>query len=282
MTRHAPLSRLSPAASLPGPFSRCCASRRRRPSRRGRCASSCSFGCRAGRPTPWHGAGGARAGAALRPAGGGGELRRRRRQHRRRAGRPQRAPDGTTLLLAGQGILAINQSLYPRLSSAIRSGISPSRHARRHRQCRWAHPQAACAASIVELIAPRRGQRRGRSPYGLSGVGSLSHLSAEVLAAAGWVPFLHVPYPGAALMLTGSAAGRIAFGFVGASGLSAGGTGRHAACAGGDDTTAYRPAARRPDDVGDRLPGSRRAVLVRSVAPSATPVPVLARLRLSR
>jgi len=188
------------------------------------------------------------------------------------------APDGTTLLLAGQGILAINQSLYPRLSYDPERDFAFLGMLGVTANVVLAHPQAARAASIAELIAAARAAP-GQISYGSFGVGSLSHLSAEVLAAAAGVPFLHVPYPGAAPMLTDLVAGRIAFGFVGAS-LAApaerAGTLRALA------VTTPRRIAPLPDvptmlEIG--YPDLDAPSWFALVAPSATPVPVLARLR---
>jgi tripartite-type tricarboxylate transporter receptor subunit TctC len=187
-------------------------------------------------------------------------------------------PDGHTLLLAGQGILAINQALSPRLPfDPVQDfaflgmfGITAN--------VILAHPQAARATSIAELIAAARANP-GAITYGSFGVGSLSHLSAEVLAAAAGVQFLHVPYPGAAPFMTDLTAGRVGFGFPGAPlAVPAARAGTLRALA---VTTPRRIAAlpEVPTMVELGVPQLDAPSWFGLVAPSATPAPVLARLR---
>jgi tripartite-type tricarboxylate transporter receptor subunit TctC len=188
------------------------------------------------------------------------------------------APDGYTLLLAGQGILAINHVLSPRLTyDPVRDfaflgmvGVTAN--------VILAHPQAARATSIAELIAAARANP-GQITYGSFGVGSLSHLSAEVLAAAAGVQFLHVPYQGAAPMMTDLTAGRVGFGFPGAPlAVPAARAGTLRALA----VTTPRRIAPLPDvptmvELG--FPQLDAPSWFALVAPSGTPAPVLARLR---
>jgi tripartite-type tricarboxylate transporter receptor subunit TctC len=188
------------------------------------------------------------------------------------------APDGYTLLLAGQGILAINHVLTPRLTyDPVRDfvflgmvGITAN--------VVLAHPEAARATSLAGLIAAARAAP-GRMSYGSFGVGSLSHLSAEVLAAAAGVQFLHVPYQGAAPMMTDLTAGRIGFGFPGtplAVPAARAGTLRALAV-----TTPRRiaPLPEVPTMVELGFPQLDAPSWFGLVAPSATPAPVLTRLR---
>jgi tripartite-type tricarboxylate transporter receptor subunit TctC len=188
------------------------------------------------------------------------------------------APDGHTLLLAGQGILAINHVLSPRLTyDPVRDfaflgmfGITAN--------VILAHPDAARATDIAGLIAAARAAP-GAITYGSFGVGSLSHLSAEVLAAAAGVQFLHVPYQGAAPMMTDLTAGRVGFGFPGAPlAVPAARAGTLRALA---VTTPRRiaPLPEVPTMLELGFPQLDAPSWFGAVAPAATPSAVLVRLR---
>lgn len=188
------------------------------------------------------------------------------------------APDGYTLLLAGQGILAINPVLTPRLSYDPARDFAFLGMLGITANVVLAHPEAARAASIPELIAAAR-SAPGQISYGSFGVGSLSHLSAEVLAAAAGVQFLHVPYQGAAPMMTDLTAGRVGFGFPGAPlAVPAARAGTLRALA---VTTPRRiaPLPEVPTMVELGFPDLDAPSWFGLVAPSATPAPVLGRLR---
>jgi tripartite-type tricarboxylate transporter receptor subunit TctC len=122
-------------------------------------------------------------------------------------------PDGYTLLVAGQGIMAINEVLYRHIS------YDPARFEYVGMMGDIANvlvvnPQALPVSNISEFIAAAKA-RPGEIPFGSNGVGSLSELTTEVLANAAHVKFLHIPYQGAGPMASDLRAGRIAFCFTG-------------------------------------------------------------------
>ena len=186
--------------------------------------------------------------------------------------------DGYTVLVAGQAILAINKALYPSLA------YDPDR------DFAWigmlgsipnvlvAHPDAVPARSVKELIELARVQP-GKISYGSNGVGSLSHLSTEVLANAAGVKFLHVPYQGAAPQQADLLAGRIGFSLIGTSAaLPLVKSGKLRALA--VSTDARIPTlADVPTLVESGYPKLDVPVWFAAVAPAATPAPVLATLR---
>ncbi|WP_197425039.1 tripartite tricarboxylate transporter substrate binding protein [Bordetella sp. N] len=187
------------------------------------------------------------------------------------------AADGYTLLMAGQGILAINQPLYGHLSydPAAFEYIGMMGD---NANVLLANPQTLPVASVAALVAEAR-KRPGEIAYGSNGIGSLSHLTAEIFANAAQVKFLHVPYQGAAPMATDLRAGRIAFCVTGSTlavSLSKGGGLRPLAV-----TTGVR-LPQLPDTptlVESGYPALEAPSWWATMAPAHTPAPVLARLR---
>jgi tripartite-type tricarboxylate transporter receptor subunit TctC len=116
------------------------------------------------------------------------------------------APDGNTLLFSTPGPLAINAALYPRLGydpaafSPVSLGVIVANVV--------LVPATWEARSLAELIALAR-QRPGTIAYASAGVGTTSHLAAELLRAEAGLDLLHVPYRGTAPALTDLIAGRV-------------------------------------------------------------------------
>ncbi len=124
--------------------------------------------------------------------------------------------DGYTLLVAGQAILSINKALYAKLAYDPDAdfrfvGIMGSLP-----NVLVTNPDAIPAKNMKEFIEYARNKPDGVS-YGSNGVGSLSHLTAEVMASAAKVKMLHVPYQGANPQMTDLLSGRIGFSFIGSS-----------------------------------------------------------------
>ena len=123
--------------------------------------------------------------------------------------------DGTSLLVAGQAIMAINKALYGSLSYDPQGfvwvgalGSLPN--------VLVTNPGTVPARNVAEFVALARSKPDGLS-YGSNGIGSLAHLSTEVFASAANVRFLHVPYQGVAPQVSDLLSGRINFSLIGAS-----------------------------------------------------------------
>ena len=192
-----------------------------------------------------------------------------------------RAPaDGLTLLVAGQGLMFINKPLYRNRKLGYEPdadyayvgmlGSLPN--------VVVANPEAVAAHSISELIASARANPGGIS-YGSNGVGSLTHLTTELIASSANVKFLHVPYQGAAPQMVDLMSGRIGFTINGLqSVLPLIRQGKLRALA---VTTAARSVElpNVPTLVESGFPALDVPVWFGVYAPAATPAPALARLR---
>ena len=188
--------------------------------------------------------------------------------------------DGHTLLVAGQGLMFINRPL----SRSRKLGYDPDTDYSyvgmlgSFPNVLVANPQAVQAHSIAELLADARANP-GRISYGSNGIGSLTHLSTELIAAAANVKFLHVPYQGAAPQMTDLLAGRIGFSMNGVqSVLPLIRQGKLRALA-VTTATRYAELPDVPTLVESGFPALDLPVWFAVYAPTATPAPVLARLR---
>jgi tripartite-type tricarboxylate transporter receptor subunit TctC len=192
-----------------------------------------------------------------------------------------RAPaDGLTLLVAGQGLMFINKPLYRnrKLGYEPEADYAYVGMLGSFPNVVVSNPEAVAAHSIGELIAYARANP-GRISYGSNGVGSLTHLTTELMASGANVKFLHVPYQGAAPQMADLMAGRIGFTINGLqSVLPLIRQGKLRALA---VTTATRSPElpNVPTLVESGFPTLDLPVWFGVYAPAATPAPALARLR---
>ncbi len=126
--------------------------------------------------------------------------------------------DGYTVLVAGQGQLFINKALGRKLSYDPDNGFAFVGMLGAFPNLLVTNPDVIPAKSLAEFLEAAKA-KPGELTYGSNGVGSLSHLTTEVLAAAAAVKFLHVPYQGAAPQLADLLSGRIGFSVVGPQGV---------------------------------------------------------------
>jgi len=116
--------------------------------------------------------------------------------------------DGYTLLVAGQAILAINKALYKKLSYDPATDFAFVGMLGVIANVLLVNPKAVPVNSLAELIALAK-SKPGEISYGSNGPGSLTHLTTAIMAHQAGVEFLHVPYQGAAPLMTDLLAGRI-------------------------------------------------------------------------
>jgi tripartite-type tricarboxylate transporter receptor subunit TctC len=118
-----------------------------------------------------------------------------------------RAPaDGYTLLM-GSAANAINTTLYPNLSFDFAKDLAPIALIGSVPNLLVVNP-ALGAATVQELIAIAKAKPE-QIHFATSGVGTLSHLSGELLNVMAGIKLVHVPYQGSAQAMTDLLAGRI-------------------------------------------------------------------------
>ena len=115
-------------------------------------------------------------------------------------------PDGHTLLVSPPGPIAINQSLYPKLSYDATKWIPVTVLA--------AVPNVLAVSnklpvnSVQELIAYVKANP-GKVSYASQGNGSTSHLTANLFQSLTGTQMLHIPYKGTAPALADLAGGQV-------------------------------------------------------------------------
>jgi len=110
------------------------------------------------------------------------------------------APDGYTMLIANLGPIAINPVLYPATSADPLKVFVPITQLVSGPLVILAHPDFP-AKTLQELMDYARANP-GKVSYGSVGPGSTTHLAGELLALKGKLDLLHVPFKGAAPVIT--------------------------------------------------------------------------------
>lgn len=110
------------------------------------------------------------------------------------------APDGYTMLIANLGPIAINPVLYPATTADPLKVFVPVTQLVSGPLVILAHPDFP-AKTLQELMNYAR-TNPGKVSYGSVGPGSTTHLAGELLALKGKLDLLHVPFKGAAPVIT--------------------------------------------------------------------------------
>ena len=130
-------------------------------------------------------------------------------------------PDGYTLLMVTASSMAINPAFFKALRYDPIRDFTPVSMVWMSRNVLFSDPaKAKTLKQLVEL-----GRTRSLT-YGSLGVGTLAHLSAEMLVRAEHLQAVHVPYKGQGQIMTELAGGSIDFAFTDPAGLQMAKTGR--------------------------------------------------------
>jgi len=187
-------------------------------------------------------------------------------------------PDGYTMLVAGQAILAINKALYKKIAYDPATDFAFVGMLGVIANVLLVNPQAVPVNSVAELIALAK-KKPGGISYASNGPGSLTHLTSAIMAHQAGIDLLHVPYQGASALMTDLLAGRIGMTFTAASAalpLVKSGQLRAIAVTTG---TRSRFAPDVPTLVESGFPSLNAPTWFGAVAPAKTPAPVVAKLR---
>jgi tripartite-type tricarboxylate transporter receptor subunit TctC len=115
------------------------------------------------------------------------------------------APDGYTLLMGNNSILATNQTLYKHLNYSPEKDFIPITLIGTQANILVVNPDVS-AHSLKELIALAQAQP-GKINFASSGYGAAAHLAGELFKSEAKINIVHVPYKGAAPALQDVIAG---------------------------------------------------------------------------
>ncbi len=124
------------------------------------------------------------------------------------------APDGYTLLWSGSSLLALAPLLYPDLSYDISTAYQPISRIMTH-TLMLAVSSTIPPTTVDELVAYAK-ENPTAINYGSPGVGTLHHLTGELLNAEYGIEMQHIPYQGNGPAMTDLLAGTIQAMFIGA------------------------------------------------------------------
>jgi tripartite-type tricarboxylate transporter receptor subunit TctC len=118
------------------------------------------------------------------------------------------APDGHTLLAVGPSVMGVAKALYPQLSYDPDADFIPVGMLGAQANVLVTSPKALPDPSLDGLLALARA-RPGEVTYASNGIGSLTHLTAELFAAEAGIRMTHVPYRGSAQALSDLVSGQV-------------------------------------------------------------------------
>ena len=185
------------------------------------------------------------------------------------------APDGTTVLLADIGALAISPSVYPKLPFDVARDFSPVVMISYSPHVVAVHPSVP-VQNLKELIAYAKANP-DKLNFAISGVGGAPHLAGIDFAARTGVKWAYIPYKGGAPAVADTVAGQanVVFNGMLATWPSVTG-GKLRALA----VTSAQRVASAPDTptVAETLPGFETGSFQGVVGPAGIPKDIVARL----
>jgi tripartite-type tricarboxylate transporter receptor subunit TctC len=121
------------------------------------------------------------------------------------------APDGYTLLLATTGVMAINHRLYRTLPYDALKDFAPVTQIGALPLILIVHPSLP-ARSVKDLISIAKA-KPGQLSFASSGVGSATHMTAELFKLMSGVDIVHVPYKGSGQAMADLISGQVGVAF---------------------------------------------------------------------
>lgn len=188
------------------------------------------------------------------------------------------APDGHTLMAVGPSVMGVAKALYPRLNYDPDADFTPVGMLGAQSNVLVTSPRALADPSLAGVLALARA-RPGEVTYASNGIGSLTHLTAELFAAEANIRLVHVPYRGSAQALSDLVGGQVQMLF------DAIATAAPLIQSGAIRAVGVAARERSPDlpDVPSLveagLPGMDAPTWFATFAPVGTPAPIVARLR---
>lgn len=121
--------------------------------------------------------------------------------------------DGYTLLMAWDGMMAINPALYARLAYDPAADFVPVAGLARVEFALVAHPSFA-PNNVAELVTYAK-ERPGQIPYASPGAGEAHHIAMEELKRQAGIDLVHVAYKGGPAALNDVLAGHVPLTIIG-------------------------------------------------------------------
>jgi tripartite-type tricarboxylate transporter receptor subunit TctC len=184
-------------------------------------------------------------------------------------------PDGYTLLLGQDSLIAINPHLYGNMPFDPLKDLSPVATVAANQFVLAVNPSLP-VRNFQEFIEYAR-RTSPPLPYASGGNGSQHHLSMEILKQRAGIDLLHVPFKGGAPATTATVAGDTVAMFAGTSTSAQIKAGKLRALA----VTGARRSSEFPDlpTIGEFYPGYEVTIWLALFAPDGTPEAVISRLR---
>jgi len=184
-------------------------------------------------------------------------------------------PDGYTLLLGQDSLIAINPHLYGKMPFDPLKDLAPVATVAANQFVLAVNPSLP-VRNFQEFIEYAR-RTSPPLPYASGGNGSQHHLSMEILKQRAGIDLLHVPFKGGAPATTATVAGDTVAMFAGTSTSAQIKAGKLRALA----STGARRSSEFPDlpTIGEFYPGYEVTIWLALFAPAGTPEAVISRLR---
>jgi tripartite-type tricarboxylate transporter receptor subunit TctC len=186
------------------------------------------------------------------------------------------APDGYTLLMATNAQLAVNPSLYAKMTYDPAKDLAPISLSVYSPNI-LVVPNDVPVKSVAELVAYARANP-GKLTFGSAGVGTTQHLAGELFKSMAKIDIQHVPYRGGAPVITDLLGGRLTMSFIAiAPAIPLVREGKVRALA-VTSATRFAAASELPTMIESGYPGFVSVLSIGLMAPAGTPPAIIEKL----